>query len=91
MVTNINYQAPFCKHWQAEGHTSITQLLQAYSGEGTPTMPKMGDQMVCLSWILKGWCFENCGRNSMHKQPSLALVTAQVHTLLDSCGIPPAS
>ena len=89
-VTNTNYQASFYKHWQAAGHTSIAQLLQAYSGEGTPTMPKMGDQMVCLSWILKGWCFDNCGQSSTHKQASSALPT-QVHALLDSCGIPPAN
>ena len=94
MVTNTNYQVSFWKHWQAAGHTSIhtsiAQLLQAYTGEGAPTVPKMGDQMVCLSWILRGRCFDNCGQASTHKQPSLALLT-QVHALLDSCGIPPAN
>ena len=72
------------------GHNSIAQLLQAYTGEGTLTVPKMGDQMVCLSWMLKGWCFDDCGWSSMHKQASAALI-AQVHALLDSCGIPPAN
>ena len=49
MVTNTNYQVLFRKCWQAAGHTSIvTQLLQAYTGDGAPTVPKMGDQMVCL-------------------------------------------
>ena len=90
MVMNTNYQASFHKCWQVAGHTSITQLLQAYSGEGTPTMPKMGDQMVCLSWILRGCCFDNCGRSSTHKQASSALIT-QVHALLDSCGVPPTN
>ena len=90
MVTNTNYQVSFCKCWQAAGHTSIAQLLQAYTGEGAPMVPKMGDQMVCLSWMLRGWCFDNCGRVSTHKQASSALI-AQVHALLDSCGVPPAN
>ena len=90
MVMNTHYQVSFYKHWQAAGHISITQLLQAYTREGTPMVPKMGDQMVCLSWILRGQCFDNCGRGSTHKQASLALV-AQVHALLDSCRVPPAN
>ena len=90
MVMNTNYQVSFHKPWQATGHTSIAQLLQAYTGKGAPMVPMMGDQTVCLSWILRGWCFDNCGQASTHKQPSSALVT-QIHTLLDSCGIPPAN
>ena len=90
MVMNTNYQVSFCKHWQATGHTSITQLLQAYTGDGTLMVPKLGDQTVCLSWILRGWCFDNCGWASTHKQASSALIT-QVHALLDSCGVPPAN
>ena len=91
MVMNTNYQASFCNCWQALGHMSITQLLQAHTSEGAPTVPKMGDQMVCLLWILRGQCFDNCGWASTHKQASSALI-AQVHALLDSsCGIPPAN
>ena len=90
MVMNTNYPVAFHKHWQAAGHNSIAQLLQAYTGEGTLTVPKMGDQTVCLSWLLRGWCFDNCGQSSTHKQASTALV-AQVHALLDSCSVPPAN
>ena len=91
MVTNMNYPVAFRKRWQAAGHNSIAQLLQAYTGEGTLTVPKMGDQTVCLSWLLRGWCFDNCSRSSTHKQASMALI-AQVHALvLDSCSIPPAN
>ena len=53
MVMNTNYQVSFQKCWQATGHTSITQLLQAYTGKGAPMVSKMGDQMVCLSCMLK--------------------------------------
>ena len=31
MVMNTNYQVSFQEHWQAAGHTSIAQLLQAYT------------------------------------------------------------
>ena len=84
---NTNYQAPLRKHWQASGHMSITQLLQAYTGEGTPTVPMMGDQPVCLSWILRGCCFDNCTQANTNKQASQAIL-AQVHILLDACGVP---
>ena len=90
MVTNTNYQAFLRKRWQASGHSSIAQLLQVYTGEGTPTVPMMGDKPVCLSWLLKGRCFDNCGRIDTHKQASQA-VLAQVHTLLDACGVPPSN
>ena len=87
MVTNTNYQASLRKCWQASGHLSITQLLQAYTSEGTPTVPMMGDQPVCLSWILWGCCFNNCARANTHKQASQAIL-AQVHMLLDACSMP---
>jgi hypothetical protein len=87
MVTNTNYQASLRKCWQASRHSSIAQLLQAYTGKGTPTVPMMGDQTVCLSWFLRGRCFDNCARINTHKQASQALL-AQVHTLLDACGVP---
>ena len=90
MVMNTNYQASIRKCWQASGHASIAQLLQAHTSEGTPTVPKMGDQTVCLSWLLRGCCFKNCGQASTHKQASQAIVT-QVHALLDACGIPSAN
>ena len=87
MVMNTNYQAALRKCWQASGHSSITQLLQAYTSKSTPTVPTMGDQTVCLSWLLRGCCFDNCAQINTHKQASQALL-AQVHTLLDACGMP---
>ena len=61
-------------------------MLQAYTGEGRPTMPMLGDKEACLSWLVKGRCFANCGRADTHKQAGSALV-AQVHALMDSCGV----
>ena len=89
-VTKMNYIHSLRKHWQASGHGSITQLLQAHTSEGTPPMPMMGDQVACLSWLLRGCCFDNCSHISTHKQASAAVIT-QVHTLLDACGMAPSN
>ena len=70
MVMNTNYQPSLRKCWQASGHLSIAQLLQAYTSKGMPTVPKMGDQTVCLSWLLRGCCFDNFGQINTHKQAS---------------------
>ena len=85
-MTNTNHLTSLKKCWQASGHATIAQLLQAYTGEGTPTMPVMGDQPTCLLWILKGCCFNNCIRANTHKQASQTIL-AQVHNLLDACGM----
>ena len=52
-----------------------------------PLVPKMGDQEACLSWIIKGRCFTNCPWVVTHKQANQVLI-AQVHTLMDACGVP---
>ena len=62
-------------------------MLQAHSGNGAPSVPKMGEQEACLSWIIKGRCFANCPRVATHKQANQVLV-AQVHALMDACGMP---
>ena len=90
LVTNTNYVISLKKCWQASGHASIAQLLQAYTGKGTPAVPMMGDQAACLSWILKGRCFDDCARISSHKQASSTII-AQVHSLLDACGVAPSN
>ena len=82
MVTNTNYQvSPPRKCWQALRHLSIAQLLQAYTSKGTLTVPMMGDKPVCLSWLVRGCCFNSCSQINTHKQASQAILI-QVHTLL---------
>ena len=85
-ATNTNYVASIKRCWLASGHATIAQLLQAYTREGEPPVPTVRDQAVCLSWILKGHCYESCPRAGSHKQASQALV-AQVHSLLDACSV----
>ena len=75
------------KHWLASGLSNLQAMLQAHSGDRVPPVPKMGDQEACLSWIIKGQCFTNCPRVATHKQVNQVLV-AQIHTLMDVCGMP---
>ena len=60
VMMNTNYITSIKKCWQASGHTTIAQMLQVHTGEGTFPVPMVGDQSACLSWILKGCCFANC-------------------------------
>ena len=87
-ITNTNYVNSIKKHWIASsGLSNLQAMLQAHSGDGSPLVLKMGEQEACLSWIIKSRCFTSCPRVATHKQVSQALV-AQVHALMDACGIP---
>jgi hypothetical protein len=86
-VTNTNYVNSLKKRWQASGLNTLQAMLQAHAGEGAPPVPKMGEQEACLSWLIKGRCFANCPRVATHKQANQALI-AQVHALMDACGLP---
>jgi hypothetical protein len=86
-VTNTNYVNSLKKRWQASGLGTLQSMLQAHTGEGPPPVPKMGEQEACLSWLIKGRCFANCPRVATHKQANQALI-AQVHALMDACGLP---
>ena len=60
---------------------SVHDYLQELRDHG------MGDQEACLSWIIKSRCSANCPRVATHKQANQVLV-AQVHMLMDTCGVP---
>ena len=84
---NTNYVNSVKKRWLTSGLSNLQAMLQAHSGDVAPPVPKIGDQEACLSWIIKGRCFVNCPRVATHKQANQALI-AQVHTLMDACGVP---
>ena len=73
-VTNTNYVNSIKKRWLASGLSNLQAMLQAHSGDGAPSVPKMGEPEACLSWIIKGRCFANCPRVATHKQVIQALV-----------------
>ena len=86
-VTNTNWNASIKKHWEAVNFVSLNKMLEAKDSNATAPLPKLGDKGACLSWLIKGRCFNNCQRASTHKQAGATVVTT-VHTLLDACGVP---
>ena len=88
-VTNANWTASIKKHWEVANLVSLNKMLEAKDPNATTPLPKFGDMEACLSWLIKGRCFDNCQHVSMtHKQAGAAIMVTQVHTLLNACGIP---
>ena len=75
------------KHWEAANIMSLNKMLEAKDPNATAPLPKFRDKEACLSWLIKGKCFDTCQHASTHKQAGAAMVT-QVHALLDACGVP---
>ena len=86
-VTNTNWNMSIKKHWEAANIISLNKMLEAKDPNATAPLPKFRDMEACLSWLIKGRCFDNCQCVSTHKQAGAAMVT-QVHTLLNVYGIP---
>lgn len=88
-VVNSRADKSVTERWTKAGSSSIKTVLQGYSGEGDPPIPTFGSDKkpICLSWCLKGRCFENCGRANAHVHYGEPLIK-KVHKLLDDCGVP---
>ena len=50
-------------------------------------IPKFGNNMACLSWLLRGWCCSTCIHANCHKQAGAAMVES-THKLMDMCSMP---
>ena len=86
-VTNTNWNPSIKKRWEAANIVSLNKMLEAKDPNATAPLPKLSNKEACLSWLIKGRCFNNCQHAATHKQAGAAVVTA-VHTLLDACGVP---
>ena len=86
-VTNTNWNASIKKHWEAVNIVSLNMMLEAKDLNATAPLPKLRDKDACLSWLIKGHCFDNCQCALTHKQAGATMVTA-IHTLLDACRVP---
>ena len=75
------------KRFKDSEFTSLNAMLAKNTGEDAAPMPMCGDAESCLTWLLRGHCYANCGRAAAHIVPSRALVKA-CHTLMDKCGCP---
>jgi hypothetical protein len=61
-------------------------MLDAHNVYTEVKLPKFGNNDACLLWLLKGHCFADCPSAHTHKQAAKAII-AQMHTLLDACGV----
>jgi hypothetical protein len=78
--TNLYADSKIMQRWKNSGARTIGDLL----AKGDASMPKIGNKDVCLSFHFRGYCSSACKRS--HKKAS-ATTLAEVHALLDACGV----
>jgi len=88
-VVNTGVNAALQKRWAKSGCRTMKDLLdkrKALSAE-VPLPKGSNDKEVCLSWMLKGACYANCGRKAVHETANGATLT-KVHGFLDALAVP---
>ena len=63
-VVNPHANRTLLARFRSSGHSSITQMMEGH----TCTVPRLGDQEVCLAWALKGQCSSGCRRAAQHQR-----------------------
>ncbi|HEY9815197.1 MAG TPA: hypothetical protein V6D20_05255 [Candidatus Obscuribacterales bacterium] len=86
VISNPNLDASLNEQYTGSGHTSVNSLLKAHSGNDPLVVPKIGGHPVCLSYLLRGTCYEGCKRASTHIQANKNVIDA-THKLLTDCGV----
>ena len=84
-VTNMSWNPSLKKCWEASGLNVLHEMLK--KKPDTVEIPKFGDKTACLSWIIKGRCFNTCPCKDCHKPANATLIKA-THKLMDACGVP---
>ena len=85
MVTNTNWNPSLKKCWEASGVTLLNDMLK--NKLDTVELPKFGNDIACLSWLIKGRCHSTCTCNHSHKQAGAAPVET-MYKLMDACSVP---
>ena len=85
MVTNMNWNPSLKKCWEASRFTMLHDMLK--KKPDTVDIPKFRDKTTCLSWLIKGRCYNTCPCKDCHKQAGATLVEA-THKLMDACSVP---
>ena len=85
MVTNTNWNPSLKKCWGASGFTILNDMLK--NKPDTVELPKFGTNVACLSWLIKGRCYNTCPHKDCHKQAGATLIKT-MHKLMDACGVP---
>ena len=57
-ITNTNWNVSIKKCWDAANIVSLSKMLEAKDPNATAPLPKLGDKEACLSWLIKGQCFD---------------------------------
>ena len=83
-VTNTSWNPSLKKHWEASGLNMLHDMLK--KKPDTAEISKFGDKTACLSWIIKGRCFNTCPRKDCHKPANTTLIEA-THKLMDACSV----
>lgn len=89
-VNNPKYDATIRKRWNESGLDGIKKMERNKPADNTTPIPKFGTDEACLSYLLKGYCWDGCTRKDTHKHAGPAVVTA-AHAYMDACGVPPSS
>ena len=79
---NTNADRRLLSRFRDSGHSTISALMQGHD----VTIPKHGNQQVCLTWALKGECSTGCRRQAQHVRYGRSTVQA-LHSMLDACGV----
>jgi hypothetical protein len=83
-VINTGINTALKKCWAESGHKTITEMLKGAPKNKPVVLPKVGLDNVCLTWALKGSCYENCCQKATHKHYGDA-VHKRIYEVMDKC------
>ena len=81
-VFNTHADLTILRRFRESGKATISAMMEGHN----VSIPKQGDQNVCLVWACKGECSENCKRKKMHKRYTAATNKA-IHEMMTKCGV----
>ena len=84
-MTNRIWNPSLKKCWEASGFTVLNNMLK--NKPENVELPKFGNDIACLSWVIKGKCHSTCIHANCHKQAGAAVIK-NTHKLMDACGVP---
>ena len=85
LATNTSWNPSLKKHWKASGFTVLNDILK--NKPENMELPKLSNDIACLSWLIKGKCHSTYVHANCHKQAG-ATVIENMHKLMDMCGMP---
>lgn len=84
---NSQPDAKLLKRYETSEFTTLNAMLAKNTGPEAAPLPMCGGEQACLTWISRGFCYDNCGRKATHIVAGRALIR-DTHKLFDACGCP---